>query len=146
MQRSQSPSCVHLDWRPSKAALADAELISDWQVFDRTCGPYLMHGNIAGRPFLGKLRAMDAVSGWALAGDRLLVLGERSPGVSIAVLPREVAARATAPTDEIGAIRAETAALAMRARRAGMHTLAFLLDLAPLDETDARHDRRDGQA
>lgn len=120
------------DWRPTGREFADADLISDWLVFDRGCGPYLIHGSLAGRELLAELRAMDAVAGWALIADRLLVLGERSPAATVAVLPREIVERAAEPADERSAIRAQTAALAERARRAGMEVHATLLDLAAI--------------
>lgn len=129
-------------WHPSRDDLAGADLISDWQVFDRASGPYLIHGVVAGRPLLARLRAMDAVVGWALIADRLLVLGERSVAVSIAVLPREVMQRATEPPDERSVICAETAALAERARRAGMPIFAYLLDIAAIEAANTRRPKR----
>ncbi len=139
-------SPIHPDWCPSERDLADADVISDWQVFDRASGPYLIHGNVAGQPLLARLRAMDAVVGWALIADRLLVLGERSAGVSIAVLPREVMQRAAAPAGERDAIRAATAVLAERARRAGMPIFAYLLDLAAIEAANAEFPKRGGPA
>lgn len=134
---------LHPGWQPNGRDLADADVIADWQVFARACGLYLIHGRIAGRPLLAKLRAMDAVVGWALIADRLLVLGERAAGVCIAVMPDEVMRRAAQPADECSAIQVETTALAERARRVGMLIFAYQLDVAVIVAMNAKFPKRE---
>lgn len=144
MPWSQIPTHLYPGWRPSEDELADAGVIDKWQVIARTRGPYLLQGTVGGRPFFARLRAMGAADGWALTADRLLVLGERVAGACIALTPDEVMQRAGEPADERSAIQAETAALAERARRAGMPIFAYLLDVAAIEAANARIPKREG--
>jgi hypothetical protein len=137
-------SRLHPRWRPSERELAGAGVIVNWQVLVRAAGSYRITGNIAGRPSLASLQAMDAVAGWALANSRLLVLGKHAPGVCVALSPQEVMRRAAEPTDERSAIRAEIAALAGRARSVGMPILAYLLDVADIEAANAEFPKRVG--